>query len=366
MKTLPPQAPPPEESSYTAQVLRLIKGGGHGSSHDSGSHEGEEEEKIEVDERWLMTYADKMTILCGLFIMLFAMSKMDEGKLQKIKESTEKSFGKPDAPVALEQIDPKEFHEAKAQIEQLKKEIDTVVRERQELEVKLSGAMRTIAAIPAPPAPPPPPPPSLAPQLEEAVKARQVLEEKLKTLEDKVTQTKSENSKLKDKLEVVPEKKNEVAVLKKQLTVAQTTIETLKEEIEKTTKQMASGSFMAFVMSWDTESHDADLRIEEPGGKTFDFKNRQYKNTPGRFVIDTRRGPGTEVWQSDQAVPGKYKFTYEFYNSYGNKAPCVITGTLFTQKGSIDMPKVELDIAGKKKMTFVVSVDEQGHAKVLH
>jgi flagellar motor protein MotB len=284
--------------------------------------EAEEEDKIEVDERWLMTYADKMTILCGLFIMLFAMSKMDEGKIQKIKESAKKTFGNAGVSIGADtsvnssvKVDP-----SQALLAQAQKKLKESERLRQELLAKLTQKERS---------------------LQEKVEKLQT-QEKLQKQQDRSYSETSE----KDKVELVN--------LKKQLAQAQAAI---------SKQQVPNASFMAFVMSWDTESHDVDLRIEDPQGKIFDFKNRQHKNTPGRFVIDTRRGPGTEVWQSDKAVPGDYKFTYEFYNSYGNPAPCAVTGTLFTQNGSIDVPKMVLDIATKKKQTFVISVDGEGRAK---
>jgi chemotaxis protein MotB len=49
-------------------------------------HEGDE-------EGWLVSYADMMTLLCGFFIMMFSMAKMDEGKYEKVKESVAKQFG---------------------------------------------------------------------------------------------------------------------------------------------------------------------------------------------------------------------------------------------------------------------------------
>ena len=39
-----------------------------------------------VDETWLIPYADMLTLLLALFIVMFAMSKVDEEKLEKISE----------------------------------------------------------------------------------------------------------------------------------------------------------------------------------------------------------------------------------------------------------------------------------------
>ena len=39
------------------------------------------------ESNWLVSYADMMTLLCGFFIMLFSMAKMDEPQYEKVKES---------------------------------------------------------------------------------------------------------------------------------------------------------------------------------------------------------------------------------------------------------------------------------------
>jgi len=39
-----------------------------------------------VDETWLIPYADMLTLLLALFIVIFAMSKVDQEKLQKVSK----------------------------------------------------------------------------------------------------------------------------------------------------------------------------------------------------------------------------------------------------------------------------------------
>lgn len=45
------------------------------------------------ESNWLVSYADMMTLLCGFFILLFSMAKMDEPKYEKVKEAVAKQFG---------------------------------------------------------------------------------------------------------------------------------------------------------------------------------------------------------------------------------------------------------------------------------
>lgn len=62
------------------QEIIIIQEGGHGGSHDDESN-------------WLVSYADMMTLLCGFFIMMFSMAKLDEPKYEKVKEAVAKQFG---------------------------------------------------------------------------------------------------------------------------------------------------------------------------------------------------------------------------------------------------------------------------------
>ena len=53
----------------------------------------EEHEEHENHERWLITYADMITLLMVLFIVLFSMSQVDLAKYEKLKTSLSGAFG---------------------------------------------------------------------------------------------------------------------------------------------------------------------------------------------------------------------------------------------------------------------------------
>ena len=53
----------------------------------------EHEEEHENHERWLVTYADMITLLMVLFIVLFAMSTVEEKKFNQLKEGLAAGFG---------------------------------------------------------------------------------------------------------------------------------------------------------------------------------------------------------------------------------------------------------------------------------
>src|SRR3954452_19424469 len=47
----------------------------------------------EDESNWLVSYADMMTLLCGFFVMLFSMAKMDAPEYDSFKEAVAKQFG---------------------------------------------------------------------------------------------------------------------------------------------------------------------------------------------------------------------------------------------------------------------------------
>ncbi len=61
-----------------------------GHRRRGGRHEEEEHAN---HERWLLTYADMITLLMVLFIVLFAMSTVDAKKFEELKESLAGAFG---------------------------------------------------------------------------------------------------------------------------------------------------------------------------------------------------------------------------------------------------------------------------------
>jgi chemotaxis protein MotB len=64
-----------------------------------GGHE-EEHEEHENHERWLVSYADMMTLLMVLFIVMFAISSVNQGKFEQLKQGLKNGFGNPQTMLA--------------------------------------------------------------------------------------------------------------------------------------------------------------------------------------------------------------------------------------------------------------------------
>lgn len=65
-----------------------MSAGGHGRSRRGGHAE-----EHENHERWLVSYADMITVLMALFIVLFAISQVDQQKFVQLKSGLAEGFG---------------------------------------------------------------------------------------------------------------------------------------------------------------------------------------------------------------------------------------------------------------------------------
>ncbi len=65
---------------------------GHGGRRRTKKHEEEEHEN---HERWMVSYADMMTLLLVLFIVLYAMSQVDKAKFAALASGLSETFGSP-------------------------------------------------------------------------------------------------------------------------------------------------------------------------------------------------------------------------------------------------------------------------------
>lgn len=61
-----------------------------GHSRRKDAHE---EEEPENHERWAVSYADMMTVLVGLFIVLYSISQVDQTKFEELRQSLAVGFG---------------------------------------------------------------------------------------------------------------------------------------------------------------------------------------------------------------------------------------------------------------------------------
>lgn len=68
-------------------------GGGHGGKKGHKHEEHEEHEEHVNHEAWVIPYADMLTLLMALFLVLFAIGRTDLEKFKKLAESFRQEFG---------------------------------------------------------------------------------------------------------------------------------------------------------------------------------------------------------------------------------------------------------------------------------
>ena len=69
-----------------------MSAGGHGGRRRGKKHEEEEHEN---HERWLVSYADMVTLLLVTFVVLYAMSQVDKAKFAQLASGLSDAFGTP-------------------------------------------------------------------------------------------------------------------------------------------------------------------------------------------------------------------------------------------------------------------------------
>lgn len=72
----------------------------HGSSKKGRKKHGGHDEEHANHERWLVSYADMLTLLFVLFVVLFSMSSVDSKKFSALADSLAQGFGMATAPMS--------------------------------------------------------------------------------------------------------------------------------------------------------------------------------------------------------------------------------------------------------------------------
>lgn len=373
---------------------------------DRPHHEEDDDQVEHVDEKWLVSYADMMTLLFGLFVMLFSIASQYKGnyeeQLQKISFDKEN----PATPPTSENTVPaQQFEDLKIQLDNLKKESSSLrenlsqkANEQETLRKNLDEALlkiehQTLALDKAKSKPIEKikkldETPELKLKLSESEKKIQKLKEELQAQDKKRLDSLSELQKLKNEIEI---QKNENikaqrkiasisdqkadAHLKDEERVKELEQKNLKliekqQEYEKQIEALkkegeSQAQFLFVILKWSSEKHDLDLTVTDPKGKTFNFKSRKFAGHPGEFTLDSRSGPGAEIWQTNKIVPGIYKISWKLYNTYGNDKPVVFSGFISSNRGNILISESTFEAKVGSQKALQVEVDSKGNIRQL-
>ena len=399
------------------------------------STENEQHDQVEhVDEKWLVSYADMMTLLFGLFVMLYSMAMEHQGdinsQLQKISEEKFTDQEKPapvvqeDAAKLREEIEKLKIdlqttqttltetdlkkRQAETRIEELLKQLELMEplrREQLKMNQKLQSLENTKNNIR-----------DIANEKDQAARKALVMETKALELEAKTVQLESKSqifesralasetkvqtleTKLRD-LETQLQQSRAVAAipvpkpeqisnrLKDQLQKLEAQMQDAQRQLQQKDQQLLQAqqsqqalqnqkppepkapepprpqprNFGLVLMKWTTKLHDLDMVIKDPNGRKFDFKHRTHGSNPGEFVLDSRTGPGAEIWQSNKLIPGNYELQINLYQSYGNSAPAEASVSFQTPYSNAEIGRIILTEKSPSK-TLRFTVDKDGRA----
>ena len=375
----------------------------HSDDHDEGHSEG-----------WLVSYADMMTLLFGLFVMLYSIAMENQGHIDKQLSEVSTSLSKtetspppkPPEPPKVENL-VETIKEKDEQLAEMKKNLDLITAQQKDSDllasaVKLKNtelteqidALKKVNEELKPIKKPEVKPDN---ELVESEKKNKILKDELeqikkskKETEAQIEQIKIEKKQLEKKIaETKPTPKRETASvddkaeklkeLDQEVQQQRTIAADLQKQIQQKDQQMSqlnkdlkalqdeekkAPKFLMFVLKWFTEKHDLDLIVYDSNGKKFDFKKREYPNYPGRLALDSRSGPGAEIWQTNEFIPGEYRMIVQFYQQYNNPEDAKFVIEVSSPKTSFATSANTIKFSEKTK-EFRFKVSEKGAVTLL-
>ena len=188
----------------------------------------------------------------------------------------------------------------------------------------------------------------------EAVLEKKTAQKKLSQVDNPTTDIKKEIEQLEVKL---ADKNKDFDKMQDEMHKKTQENEKLRDELYKNKNN--AKNYMMVLVTWETEKHDIDLEVTTPTAKRFNFKKRKIASEPGAFELDSRFGPGIEMWKAEAFQAGSYQSKISLYNKNGNEAPAKVQLTVVTNLSTYKSAPIELD-SSHKEVNVSFSVNAEG------
>lgn len=399
---------PEEKNKKSDYYLRDI--GGHGNGHsDSDDFESH------PDEKWLVSYADMMTLLFGLFVMLYGMAMETQGnpdrllsdlmsgkntlvEVENMVKEKEKLLVK--LKKELEEVSTKlkirtqELKESDEEVKKYKAVVLQLQGELQQIQIQQGKNMPTgsaksmikdVALLKQSKIANEETIRKLRSQISELKNKEREAEDKNKKLQAEIKQYQLKEEELNAKIKLLNEQLKEFQDLKNKnedkfakelkLINENNDLKNKLQELTSKNKQLmaqiqelkdgaGNDNFMIIILKWETDKHDLDLTVTDPLDRSFNFDNRSNPDSEAKFIIDSRSGPGVEMWETPNVESGEYTIDFNFYNNYGNNEPAKVSGAILTRKGEFQVPLTLMDMLKNKKKSFKIQISPAGNVKI--
>ena len=163
----------------------------------------------------------------------------------------------------------------------------------------------------------------------------------------------------------IEDKEKQILDLKQKNIANEEQLKKLKSELlDNENKNKDNKTYLFVLFKWSTEKHDLDLTVVDPQKRLFSFKKKSYPGASGLFSLDSRTGPGAEIWQANNPVVGRYTVIIKMYNNYGNLEPAQLSGSILSNKTSIAIADKTIDSKSGSQLEIIFDIDEKGFIKM--
>lgn len=327
------------------------------------------------DDKWLVSYADMITLLLGFFVVLFSMAMENRSEFEKNirKMSMSQTELTIEAKKSEKIENEKTIDQYKLEMDQLKLQIE----ELNKVKVSFDDLQKLLEEKQ-----------TKLEQLQNELIASKSLDDQLKEKDAELAKLKEENIKLTkafmdfqklvrnsgETLRSIAEQASETldvpigdpVELSNKLKDALKTQKKLEEELfELKGPNGASQRFIFSVFKWETDRHDIDLSVIDTEGRVFDLQNKIHPGHSGKLILTSNGGPGAEIWEGNDPPVGIYTFQLTMRNNNGNNVPAKVSGMFQSNRSNIKIQGTLLQPQPGSKTEFKVAIDEKGMIRLV-